>query len=58
MCWRCRPGLLPEPLPKRVVRTMRGIDLGDRPAPQLPQRVLEVVSGWRRLDSRPLQNPR
>jgi len=44
MCWRFRPGPSPAQLPERVVCTMRGIDLGDRPAPQLPHRVLEVVS--------------
>ena len=33
-----------EHLPEGVVCTMRGIDFGDRPAPQLPHRVLEIVS--------------
>jgi hypothetical protein len=31
-------------LPEGVVCTMRGVDLGHRPTPQLPHRVLEIVS--------------
>jgi hypothetical protein len=31
-------------LPEGVVCTMRGVDLGDRPTPQLPHRVVQVVS--------------
>jgi hypothetical protein len=46
-----RRSVLPMPacavagqLPEGVVCAMRGVDLGDRPTPQLPHRVLEVVS--------------
>ena len=44
--WRhARPVLqCAEQLPKGVVCAMRGVDLSDRPTPQLPHRVLEVVS--------------